>query len=359
MKTISSPENEISGGKNEWEMRPGGMLVQKRNPDSDHNCLPPPPTIRVRVKYGSIYHEINISSQATFGELKKMLSGPTRVHHEDQKLFFKDKERDSKTFLDIVGVKDKSKIVLVEDPIGQEKRVLEMRRNAKMEKASKLISDISSEVDRLAGQVSAYESVTSKGGKVGDKQLVTLIELLMNQLVKLDGIIADGDVKLQRRMQVTRVQKLVETLDILKVKNSMPSSAATHIAPKLEQQQSPNLLDILTVKSSMPSSKGSGISPKLQQQQSPIQRNQQQRYSGEQVSSPTQHQQSRRSVGHLPVTSQKQEARYSPSGSVVITTQWETFDSVPAPMPAVPATTSKAVSSKNNAKHPQFTWDLI
>ncbi|KAF5764729.1 putative Ubiquitin-like domain superfamily, molecular chaperone regulator BAG [Helianthus annuus] len=49
------------------------------------------PTIQVRVKFGSIYHEINISSQATFGELKKMLSGPTGLHHEDQKLMYKDK----------------------------------------------------------------------------------------------------------------------------------------------------------------------------------------------------------------------------------------------------------------------------
>lgn len=50
----------------EWEMRPGGMLVQRRTADSDRNSVPPP-TIRVRVKYGSIYHEVNISSQATFG----------------------------------------------------------------------------------------------------------------------------------------------------------------------------------------------------------------------------------------------------------------------------------------------------
>ncbi|CAI0376177.1 unnamed protein product [Linum tenue] len=75
----------------EWEMRPGGMLVQKRNPDSDHRSIPPP-TIRVRVKYGSTYHEINISSQASFGELKKMLTGPTGLHHQDQKLIYKDKE---------------------------------------------------------------------------------------------------------------------------------------------------------------------------------------------------------------------------------------------------------------------------
>jgi len=82
-----------------------------------------------------------------------MLSGVTGLHHEDQKLFYKDKERDSKAFLDMVGVKDKSKIVLVEDPISQEKRLLEIRKNAKMEKAAKSISAISLEVDRLAGRV--------------------------------------------------------------------------------------------------------------------------------------------------------------------------------------------------------------
>ncbi|KAJ0750909.1 putative Ubiquitin-like domain, BAG domain, Ubiquitin-like domain superfamily [Helianthus annuus] len=113
------------------------------------------PTIRVRVKFGSIYYEINISSQATFGELKKMLSGPTGLHHEDQKLMYKDKERSSKTYLDVVGVKDRLKMV------------------------------------------STLESVISKGGKVAEKTLLNLIELLMNQPLKLDGITADGDVKLQ------------------------------------------------------------------------------------------------------------------------------------------------------------------
>lgn len=343
MNTQVPPMNGSSGGaENEWELRPGGMLVQKRNPDSDQNRLPPPPTIRVRVKFGSIYHEIYINSQATFGELKKMLSGPTGLHHEDQKLMFKDKERDPKAFLDVAGVKDKSKIVLVEDPISQEKRYLEMRRNSKMEKAAKSISEISLEVDRLAGQVSALESVISKGGKVAEKQVLTLIELLMNQLLKLDGIIADGDVKLQRRMQVKRVQKCVETLDILKVKNSTPSSNGTHNSPEQLQQQ-----------------------PK--KQQSPIQKHQLRYPPDGQMPSPrtpTQNQQSRHSVGHLPLQMQQQQqqqqpARHSASGSVVITTQWETFDPIPAmPLP-VPPPTSNAASSINNTAHPKFNWDLL
>lgn len=69
-KTTGMPpmmNGSSDAGEKEWELRPSGMLVQKRNPDSENR--PPPPTIRVRVKYHSIYHEINISSQATFGML--------------------------------------------------------------------------------------------------------------------------------------------------------------------------------------------------------------------------------------------------------------------------------------------------
>lgn len=50
----------------DWEIRPGGMLVQKRNSDSNKNSVPIS-TIKVRVKYGSSCHEIHISSQASFG----------------------------------------------------------------------------------------------------------------------------------------------------------------------------------------------------------------------------------------------------------------------------------------------------
>lgn len=328
---IGSSSSSSAGAENEWEMRPGGMLVQKRDLESDPTRIPPPPTIRVRVKYGSVYHEINISSQATFGELKKMLSGPTGLHHEDQKLLFKDKERASKVFLDVVGVKDKSKIVLLEDPISQEKRYLEMRRNAKMEKAAKFISEISLEVDRLTGQVSAIESVISKGGKVAEKQVLNLTELLMNELLKLDGIVADGDVKLQRRMQVKRVQKCVETLDMLKIKNSNQSgSDGTNISDTTQHQQNKHEL--------------------------PVEKHEQ-RYPNGQIPLRTQPQ-SRRTTGHSQLQMQQEAARHSPSASVVITTQWETFDPVPAmSMPVQPK--PHAPSSGNNTMHPKFTWDLL
>uniref|UniRef100_A0A5B6ZVN7 BAG family molecular chaperone regulator 1 n=1 Tax=Davidia involucrata TaxID=16924 RepID=A0A5B6ZVN7_DAVIN len=217
-----------------WEIRPGGMLVQKRNSDPNQTSIPIP-TIKVRVKYGSSYHEINIGFQASFGELKKMLAGPTGLHPQDQKLIYKDKERDSKAFLDVTGVKDGSKIVLVEDVMSQERRFLELRKNAKMDKASKAISEIGMEVDKLAKQVATLESEIFGGRKVVETVVLNLTELLMTQLIKLDGIVADGDVKLQRRMQVRRVQKYIETLDMLKIRNSMLGSNGVEVP--LQQQQ--------------------------------------------------------------------------------------------------------------------------
>ncbi|CAA0809486.1 BAG family molecular chaperone regulator 3 [Striga hermonthica] len=317
-ESVRPPPPPVNGGSSrekEWELRPGGMLVQTRT-DTDQNRAPPP-TIRVRVKYGSIYHEIRISSQATFGELKKMLSGPTGLHHQDQKLFYKEKERDSKAFLDTSGVKDKSKIVLQEDPISQEKRYLEMRKSAKMEKSAKSVSEISLEVDRLAGQVSALESVISKGAKVVEKDIVNLIELLMNQLLKLDGIIADGDVKLQRKMQVRRVQKLVETLDVLKIKNSVPHTSNGKDVPIPVYEP-----------------------------------HKQRRYSNGEVSSPVDSQ-GRVSFGHSLIDSpvEQQPARHSAGGSVVITTQWETFDSAPGG----PSTSA----GSTRVAQPSFPWDLL
>lgn len=309
----------------EWEMRPGGLLVQRRTLDSDRDSVPPP-TIRVKVKFGSTYHEVNISSQATFGELKKMLTGPTGLHHQDQKIFYKNKERDSKAFLDIVGVKDKSKLVVMEDPISQEKRYLEMRKNIKMERAAKSISEISLEVDRLAGQVSALETIISKGGKVVETDVLSLIEKLMNQLLKLDGIVADGDVKLQRKMQVKRVQKYVETLDTLKIKNSNGG----HV-PKKKPQQKVKLPPIDEQLEGM-SIGNHKLQPSLEQQSQ------------------------RNSNGNSLVFQQLQHKPSTNSTSeVVVTTKWETFDSLPPLIPVTSASSSS--SSTNNSVHPKFKWE--
>uniref|UniRef100_A0ACD5XNQ5 Uncharacterized protein n=1 Tax=Avena sativa TaxID=4498 RepID=A0ACD5XNQ5_AVESA len=210
--------------EDEWEVRPGGMLVQKRSPDADAPAAPVP-TIRVKVKFNGVYHEIYISAQASFGELKKMVSAKTGLHHEDQKLVYKDRERDSKAFLDMCGVKDRSKMLLLEDPAAQARRLLDQRRADKADRAAKAISRISLDVDKLATKVSALEAIVGKGGRVVEADVVALTEALMTELVKLDAIAAEGEVKAQRRLQEKRVQKYVETLDVIRAKNA--SVAAT------------------------------------------------------------------------------------------------------------------------------------
>ncbi|XP_073051411.1 BAG family molecular chaperone regulator 1-like [Primulina eburnea] len=198
------------------EVRPCGMYVQKRTKDTKP-CVP---NITVKVKYGSYFHEVTLSSQASFGELKKMLAGKIGLNPQDQKLMFKEKERDSKAFLDVVGVKDGSKIVLIEDELSKERRILESRRNAKMERAANDIAAIRLEVSKLAKQVASIESTVKSGKKVEELVLWSLTESLMIQLIKLDGISADGEIKLQRRMEVKRAQKYIEILDSLKPMNS-------------------------------------------------------------------------------------------------------------------------------------------
>lgn len=88
------------------------------------------------------------------GELKKLLAEPTGLHPEEQKLIYKNKERDSKAYLDVARVKDGSKIVLVEDTLSKERRCLEMLKDAKFQKSSELLKQVNLEVDKLYQEVS-------------------------------------------------------------------------------------------------------------------------------------------------------------------------------------------------------------
>ncbi|XVF23140.1 hypothetical protein REPUB_Repub13aG0012100 [Reevesia pubescens] len=235
---LSIPNKKSVGCVNpkEWEVRPGGMLVQKRDSSSNQSSVSIP-TIRVRVKNGSAYREIRISSQATFGELKKMLADHTGLHPLDQKLTYKNKERDSKTYLDVARVKDGSKMVLVEDIESKERRCLELLKIANIEKYSKSLSQIGLEVDKLAEQVKALETTVCKGGKVQKMDVDNLTGLLMTSLVKLDELVVIGDLKLQKTTLEKQVQKNIETLDAMKLQNTK-GPIATQKEKMQEKQKS-------------------------------------------------------------------------------------------------------------------------
>lgn len=86
--------------------------------------------------------------------MKKLLTAETGLQPDEQRVIFRGKERENGEYLDTCGVKDRSKVILMEDPSSIERRVIEMRRNAKIRSAHRAISDVSMEVDKLADQVS-------------------------------------------------------------------------------------------------------------------------------------------------------------------------------------------------------------
>lgn len=203
-----------------WEMRPGGMLVQKRSENPEVSSAAALNLIKVRVAHGVLRYEISVNPQTTFGELKKLVTGESGLQPGEQRLIFKGKERENGEYLDICGVKEQSKIILIQDPESIERRRMEMRRNAKIQTAHRLLDDVIVEVDKIAEQVHSIEKSIGNGNKVAEVQITTLIEMLMRQAVNLDSISAEGDACDKKILQGKRIQKCVETLDVLLISNA-------------------------------------------------------------------------------------------------------------------------------------------
>lgn len=68
-------------------------------------------------------------------------------------MLFRGKEKDDEEFLHIAGVKDMSKIILLEDPACKERKLEEMKRNQEILKACEEISKVKKEVDKLYEKV--------------------------------------------------------------------------------------------------------------------------------------------------------------------------------------------------------------
>ncbi|XP_068644210.1 BAG family molecular chaperone regulator 4-like [Aristolochia californica] len=217
----------------DWELRPGGMLVQKR----DDGLGGSGSKIKIKVSHGSYQHEISVPAQSTFGDLKKVIAQETSLEPQEQRLLFRGKEKDNEEHLHMVGVKDMSKIILLEDPASKERKLEQMKIDEGISKACEAVVFVRSEVDKLAGKVSMFEKSMNLRTKVDEKEFIVLTELLMRQLLKLDSIEAQGEAKVQRRIEVRRVQSLVDTLDHLKTRNSNPFSNSSNAVSVTTQWQ--------------------------------------------------------------------------------------------------------------------------
>ncbi|KAH6781756.1 Ubiquitin-like superfamily protein [Perilla frutescens var. hirtella] len=116
-----SPAATIGGGEIKWELRPGGMLVQKReNQENAGEEM----MITIRVSTVSKWHDISVQATSTFGELKILVSILTKLEPHEQRLLFKGKEREDDEHLHMVGVRDKDKVLMLEDPAIKERKLL-------------------------------------------------------------------------------------------------------------------------------------------------------------------------------------------------------------------------------------------
>ncbi|XP_021744750.1 BAG family molecular chaperone regulator 4-like isoform X2 [Chenopodium quinoa] len=219
-----NPTEEAMDKEREWEMRPGGMLVQKRengfdDDADDNNNLP---FYKIKVVYGSSSYEFALPCKFTFGELKKLLVQETGLEPEDQRLFFRGREKEDGETLHMAGLKDHSKLLLMERPASKEKKMEEAKKKEEISKAFAAIAGVRAEVDKLSQRVSSLEASLYNGTKVDEKEYIILTELFMVQLLKLDSIEAEGEAKTQRKNEVRRVQGFVDTLDAMKARNSHP-----------------------------------------------------------------------------------------------------------------------------------------
>ncbi|KAF7038918.1 hypothetical protein CFC21_049012 [Triticum aestivum] len=109
----------------EWEVRPGGMLLQKRRAPDDDGCDDAVEAILVRVSAGcgGWQHDVSIDATATFGDLKVLLSLATSLWPREQRLLYRGRERDDGDHLHMAGVQDKDKVLLLEDPAVTERKL--------------------------------------------------------------------------------------------------------------------------------------------------------------------------------------------------------------------------------------------
>lgn len=125
------------------------MLVQKRGCGEEADEV-----VTVRISTGWNWHDVSIGATASFGtpinalslcyvfspsscylpelpcgvagELKTVVAIVTGMEPREQRLLFRGKEREDGDHLHMVGVRDKDKVLLLEDPAIKERKLRDM-----------------------------------------------------------------------------------------------------------------------------------------------------------------------------------------------------------------------------------------
>lgn len=168
-----------------------------------------------------------------------MIAKETGLEPNVQNLLFRGKEKDDGELLHMAGLKDNAKVVVMENSADEEMNHEEVEASSELSRGSEAVAEVRQQIDKLAEQVAALEAVVCTGTQVADKDFVFVTEMLMRQLLKLDGIDAEGEGKVQRKLEVRRVQSLVETMDNLKARNSNPFGSAEPVTARCDPAVAP------------------------------------------------------------------------------------------------------------------------
>ncbi|KAL8509226.1 hypothetical protein ACS0TY_016422 [Phlomoides rotata] len=177
-----------------------------------------PATISIRVNHGHSQYEVAVPSNSNFGYIKSIISQYLGFKPETCKIIFGGVEKEDDEDLRVAGVMNNSEMLLEVMELEQ-KIPEEVQETNVLSKGEDAVADVRKEVDKLANKVYALQAIVDGGNRVDDKEIVYLSEMLMRQLLNLDGIEAEGEGRTQRKMEVRRVQSMVETLDMLKSRN--------------------------------------------------------------------------------------------------------------------------------------------
>lgn len=88
--------------------------------------------------------------------MKKVLEKETGLEPHEQRLLFRGKEKDDDDCLHMTGIKDMSKVVLLEDPVSKARKFEQMKQDLYMKKACDAIAAVRAEVDKLAAKVGPF-----------------------------------------------------------------------------------------------------------------------------------------------------------------------------------------------------------
>ena len=95
-----------------------------------------------------------MSSVWSTGELKQLLASKTGLEPGDQRLYFRGREKDDTETLHMAGLKDLSKLLLMEHHSSKERKMEEARKQDEISKACEAVAEVRAEVDKLSEKVS-------------------------------------------------------------------------------------------------------------------------------------------------------------------------------------------------------------